>query len=202
MAKLEIRNPFCIAVGVSSMAEYLPYMRGVFEQAEWNNKADGHKSTLSSYDVFVFNHPKFGTDEKAEEFKNVILNRCVDYLNFLDIDCFGKELVLKNLWLNEMESGISHQRHNHYGSLFSGCIYVDLPVNSSGITLYNPSDRYDRIPTYYNNYNSANSGSWTYYPKEGDIFVWESYLEHSVEKSYFEGVRRSIAFDLLLKDKE
>ena len=203
MAKFEIRNTFSVAVGVFSMTEYLPYMRRVFEQAELSTTVEGHKTTLSSYDSLSFGHTKdFGVGEEAEEFKKAIVNRCVNYLDFLNIDCSGKELVIKNLWLNEMVSGATHRRHSHYGSLFSGCIYVDLPVDSSGITLYNPSDRYDRIPTNYNRFHSANSGLWTYHPEEGDIFVWESYLHHSVEMSHFEGVRRSIAFDLILKDEE
>jgi hypothetical protein len=35
-------------------------------------------------------------------------------------------------------------------------------------------------------------------PKEGEVFFWKSDLEHEVPPTDFKGVRRSIAFDIIV----
>ena len=112
------------------------------------------------------------------------------------------EFRVANLWFNEMESGSNHPKHAHYGSVLSGCFYVEVPPNSGGITFYGPLARIDKADLRVEDYTIFNSISWTILPEAGNMLLWESYLQHEVPTSVFIGKRRSIAFDVSLDIKE
>jgi uncharacterized protein (TIGR02466 family) len=111
------------------------------------------------------------------------------------------KLVVTGLWLNEMESNAEHKSHQHYGSLLSGCFYVNVPQDSGGIRFTGPLSRIDKATPEITNYTVFNSHSWTITPEKGNMLLWESYLIHQVVDTQFIGKRRSIAFDVSLEHK-
>ena len=50
-------------------------------------------------------------------------------------------------------------------------------------------------------YNETNSTTWTYVPKNGDIYLFPSFLKHSVEKNLNKKNRYSLAFNFLPSGK-
>jgi uncharacterized protein (TIGR02466 family) len=111
------------------------------------------------------------------------------------------QITIPNLWFLKMFSGSSHKIHHHYGYTFSGVYYVTAPENSDKIILYNTLNDIFHHKLDSKEFTSSNSYSWWVPTPTGTIILFPSYLKHSVPAAEFEGIRRSIAFDIILKPK-
>ena len=112
------------------------------------------------------------------------------------------EIIVENLWLNEMTSGSSHLKHNHSGYTLSGTFYVDTPEPSNKIEFYNLVDDIGLQKVLdATEWTPSNSANWWLPVEPGTICIFPSYLKHSVPAAEFDGVRRSIAFDITLRKK-
>lgn len=115
-------------------------------------------------------------------------------------DIYDVEIV--NMWLNEMTTGSVHLKHNHFGYTLSGCFYVETPTPSNKIEFYSLADDIGvQKILKVDQWTIANSSSWWLPVEPGTICIFPAYLKHGVPKEEFEGVRRSIAFDINLKLK-
>ncbi|RZD43312.1 MAG: hypothetical protein CXT73_00955 [Methanobacteriota archaeon] len=110
----------------------------------------------------------------------------------------GNELIpqVNDVWYVKLKAGDFHILHEHSnsGATVSGAIYLDVPdvpypqgtINwippGSGDTMYN--------------------GSWGIQPKNGDVFMWPSWLLHTVFPFRGEGVRTMISFNSVLLTKK
>jgi uncharacterized protein (TIGR02466 family) len=111
------------------------------------------------------------------------------------------QIIIPNLWFLKMVSGSSHKVHHHYGYTFSGVYYVTAPENSDKIILYNTLNDIFHHKLESKEFTSSNSYSWWFPTTPGTIILFPSYLKHSVPAAEFEGIRKSIAFDIILKPK-
>ena len=112
------------------------------------------------------------------------------------------EIEVVNMWLNEMYSDSVHLKHNHFGYTLSGVFYVETPPPSNKIEFYSLADDIGVqkiLKT--EKWTPTNSSSWWIPVEAGTICIFPSYLKHGVPLEKFEGIRRSIAFDILLKLK-
>jgi uncharacterized protein (TIGR02466 family) len=199
---MEITPIFQVALGTSNHVELVPIARQLFEENKnlLRSTDNGLMTTLQSYNSKqncatlqnqnAVNHIKKIIIEDAKIFY-AKLGYAIEYLDF-DVD---------NLWLNEMPSKSQHVPHLHYGYQISGCFYVDTPQNSNLIKLYTPLRRLEHGDNPIVNYNQYNGQFYANYVKEGDLVMWESTIQHSVPSVEFEGIRRSIAFDLKIGKK-
>jgi uncharacterized protein (TIGR02466 family) len=113
------------------------------------------------------------------------------------------DIVVSNLWLNEMPGNTEHPKHNHYGYSYSGCFYVSCPNDSGKIMFHSLNHEIGNQKSYHvTEHNVFNSNFWWIPVEPGTIAIWPSYLKHSVPVQNFEGVRRSIAFDVTLYAKQ
>ena len=197
-----IKPIFSIGVGKATDIENLHVAKNIFvENQNLFKLANGQKlfrTTLKSYSPKYVDNLEYKNKEDIEQIKESIRKKSIDYLTICGYKADVLEVKVHNIWLNEMEKNCVHENHMHYGYTLSGCYYVEVPKNSGKI-VFNDINKVDSCNTLsINEYTPYNSGSWSFVPEEGDMFFWKSTLQHEVPSSSFEGVRRSIAFDVIV----
>ena len=118
---------------------------------------------------------------------------------------FGKEINLNvkgsldNLWVNINGYKDSNNVHNHPGCLVSGVYYIKTHKDCGNITFYHPSHLllpYDWRHVI-GEYNSYNSSTWWYPSIESILYLFPSWLEHSVNPNLSKKEKRiSVSFNI------
>lgn len=138
------------------------------------------------------------TRPDAQPLISFLVKSGFEYLEAQGYKIVGLPLKVNRIWLNEMESGHSHPTHDHYGQVLSGTLYVDMPPGAPGICFDTLRKGLFQAPLEIREHTIFNSDAWEAIPQEGQILMWPSYVPHYVNAAEFEGVRRSIAFDLAM----
>lgn len=183
----------------------IPYALSLFQ--DWQKQPQEYTqpnfaTTLSDYDPL-------GTSVSKDLLSTNSGKIIIDYIKesvikFLkeNKQSINYDIEVTNLWLNEMTSGSVHLKHNHAGYTLSGCFYVETPAPSNKIEFYSLVDDIGLQKVLnVKEWTHANSSSWWIPVDPGVICIFPSYLKHSVPQEEFSGVRRSIAFDIILKVK-
>lgn len=106
-------------------------------------------------------------------------------------------LIITDMWAN-INYGLNthNQVHTHYGIL-SGVFYVQAPEGSGNLNILNPGMNC-LWPGHYkaNSRNQYNAEAVMIKPKEGTLFMWPSYIPHSVDCNDVDVDRISIAFNI------
>jgi len=98
-------------------------------------------------------------------------------------------------WINVTDKNQSHHRHNHPNSFISGSFYIETDDRDK-ITFYNPKQPIYEIES--EEFTPYNSGQWWMPSKTGNLLLFPSTLEHSVETKKHEGYRVSLSFNTQL----
>ena len=138
-------------------------------------------------------------NNECNAFKKTIEINASKFANELGYKAENYTPHMESFWLNEMKKGNASPRHTHYTKHFSGCFYVDMPNKAPGIKFYSPVSRIDKPTIDVRQHGTFNSTMWEFLPEEGQLYMWESWIEHEVVPTDFEGVRRTAAFDIMLK---
>lgn len=198
---MNIYTPFVVPIGVFDLSRFLPDIRLAFDAAKKTgdltvgSKKAGFWTTLKTYQDDSKEDLKFLAEPSA--FENALLDASVEFASAIGYSASKENLKVRNLWLNQMESGTEHGPHRHPAKQFSGCFYVDVPENSGDIMFHSFRERFDYLPPDVQQYTVFNADTYSYAPKEGELFLWESWLKHSVPSANFVGVRRSMAIDIV-----
>jgi uncharacterized protein (TIGR02466 family) len=208
---MNIMPLFMAGVGRADASKFLPFARDLFvkEKSQLkpvkNINAPLDPEFTTTLDWYLPGSTKatayLVSTKEGKELINFLVDNSILFLDGLGFDVSRYNFQLSAFWINEMTSGTYHQKHSHFGKIVSGTFYVDMPVNSAGITYYNPMviSRYELDNKTYSNFNSS---SWTLNPKEGEVYFWESNISHEVRQAEFKGIRRSIAFDVTIVAKK
>jgi uncharacterized protein (TIGR02466 family) len=192
---MQVLPVFSMPVVKTEAPQFLESCRSLFDgRVALHYSAEGHDTSLTGY----FDSKNPVDIEGIDSFRNFLCSMAIEYIKAIGYKASVYEARVAGIWLNEMISGGTHKKHSHYGHHLSGCYYVEMPKNSSGILFHSFIERFDKMDIEIENFNSFNSSSWVCPVEVGDLLIWESYLKHEVPKSEFEGKRRSIAFDILL----
>lgn len=203
---MELLALFVTGIGVVSEPSSLALARKIF--ADNQNVlspasiSPNFETTLGTYYCEQADTAKYVNESDVEQLKQVIKNNAFKYLETIGYDVSRFDLKVPNLWLNEMQSGSTNPPHQHYGYNLSGTYYVDIPENSGDILFVNPVSTNSCPGDFIQTYTPFNSATWSISPKEGDMFFWRSDLTHSVPAVKFDGIRRSMAFDVLITPKK
>jgi uncharacterized protein (TIGR02466 family) len=195
-------NPiFSLCVGVDDLSEHLASAREVFVENKKYFKPSvldaGMRTTLENYVRPQTHYHK--ESAKLDVIKEAILSKAHDFISACGYNSDVYRCEFSNIWLNEMEKHSAHKPHYHYGANISGCFYVDIPDNTSKIVFSHNFLSLDTLNIFgVRDYLPVNSSNWSFMPKEGEVFFWKSDLEHEVPPTDFKGVRRSIAFDIIV----
>ena len=119
---------------------------------------------------------------------------------------FGKEINLnvkgrlQNLWVNINGYKDSNIKHLHPGCLISGAYYIKTHKDCGDIIFYHPSHlqmQHNWLQYKPDEYNSYNSASWWYPSEEGTLYLFPSWLEHSVKPNLSKREKRiSVSFNI------
>jgi uncharacterized protein (TIGR02466 family) len=199
---MEINAIFVTGIGVVSEPNSLKLAQKIFAENKNtlmpSTKSKHFNTSLNQYYLGKANIRKFSNEDDVNQLKQIIKTNAFKYLEMIGYDVHKIDLEVINFWLNEMQNESFHVSHNHYGFNLSGTYYVEVPQNSGSILFTNPSNVNTCASLPVKEYTPLNSEIWTLNPKEGDMFFWKSDLMHSVPLIKFDGIRRSIAFDILI----
>ena len=115
-----------------------------------------------------------------------------EYVKEIDEDISSLKVSIKDCWFVVLKEGDFHILHEHHygGAILSGAIYLDVPkkpwpqgninwiANGPSVHMFN--------------------SSWGLQPTSGDVFVWPSWLKHTVYPFKGEGERIMISFNTTL----
>ena len=108
---------------------------------------------------------------------------------------------LTNCWININQKHNSNQVHTHANSILSGVYYIKTPEKCGNIQFWHPAvDLMDRdwrfnLESNFNSYNRYNSTQWWLPSKEGMLYIFPSWLKHSVDPNMSDKERISISFN-------
>lgn len=188
---------YILPVGYVEAKQFIEPAREWFERVNYRKVNEGYGTSLGHYGDNLEVVDLSGIQEMPQgpEFIAAVLSAATDFTTAMGYAV--KDLKLTRLWVNEMTSNGHHIRHAHYGKTISGCYYVDMPENCSGIQFETPTATQFKAPLTVKTPNHFNSPVFSLHPRPGDLCLWESHVQHFVDPTPFEGVRRSIAFDIV-----
>lgn len=119
-----------------------------------------------------------------------------------EIDIFsekilGEEASLKptQSWLNFNPTFSKHTKHFHTNSILSGVIYIKTDEKTGNINFHTPFERFNMIRNKIVTYNDYNFEHVFFTPEPYQLFLFPSFLSHSVDKNESEVTRISLAFN-------
>jgi len=102
-------------------------------------------------------------------------------------------------WATICQKNEESERHKHCNSMYSAVYYNKCDEDISDISFYNnnwTSNNYDLETTEFNTFNSS---SWSFKPKDKLLIIFPSSMYHRILKSYGEINRYSIACNFVPK---
>jgi uncharacterized protein (TIGR02466 family) len=198
---MELQPIYALTIAKFDASEFVDYGKSLFDgQIELTSTegAASYKTSILYYDSGRTNSVPFLDSDPLREF---ICKCSVEFAAILGYSTEPYE-PSASIWINEMTSGSHHKLHNHYGTNFSGCFYIEIPENSGFINFQTLLERYDKAPLDVKEYTLFNSGTWTVEVKKGDLLMWESFLYHQVKPTTYEGKRLCLGFDVVMNRKK
>ena len=185
----------------SSFVEYGKSLFDVGIPINASTTSDGYKTSLTK--IYTGSTPAdLPPLPNSEELEKFIVKCGEEFASAIGFNTELYDISVRNIWINEMTQGGFNELHNHYGSNFSGCFYVDIPENSGFISFQTLLGRIDTAPLQVKNFTVFNSVEANVKVFAGDLYIWESHVKHQVKPAVYEGKRRSVAFDIGLEFKE
>jgi uncharacterized protein (TIGR02466 family) len=105
------------------------------------------------------------------------------------------QLDLYNIWININPPGSYNHLHSHAGSVLSGVYYVDATENQGNIQFERTDNGEYHIPAQVEKETYYTSTRATYASKTGALYIFPSWLKHSVQGNQSTADRISISFN-------
>lgn len=143
--------------------------------------------------IFILNN------KKIKKLNNEIKNHLNIYLyNQLKIKDNIKFKMLNSWCIKHIKDDWA-QKHSHSNSFLSGIVYLKTNKNSGNLIFYKnvywQNIFYKSVDIEFKEYTETNSDIWSITPKNGDIILFPSFLEHSVTYNKSKEDRYSCAFN-------
>jgi uncharacterized protein (TIGR02466 family) len=143
-------------------------------------------------------------DNELQDFIGQIISNVISYLNITN---FKKNLNVKlnTIWCNINEYKDFNVSHIHTDSVISGVYYIKTPTNCGNIIFSNPAQnimQYNWPDKLKEKLDEKNSMSWWLPAEKNLLYIFPSYLYHTVESNLNKEENRiSLSFDISLYDK-
>ena len=123
-----------------------------------------------------------------------------EVINFSkDFGVLTNNIICTESWINLAEAGNYQEYHIHPASHFSVVYYVNSPDNSGNIIFKSHEAISDMFPIPADILTPANYKTYSYTPKNNDLLIFRSNLNHMVEKNISNEDRVSISANFCLK---
>jgi uncharacterized protein (TIGR02466 family) len=171
--------------------------RLVVQYIEENNLIEQGSTSKELLTTFYDNKDFLGKLDDYELLKFInYKSRDFLHLRGFDTKCF---LEITS-WLQFYPPGTHFNKHDHYGAILSGVLYLKAPERCGSIRFYNPITGrratdvfFERLKLESNTYNYHYV---EYTPVEGEMILFESWLEHSVDMNMSNENRIAISFNI------
>jgi uncharacterized protein (TIGR02466 family) len=119
-----------------------------------------------------------------------------------DIDFASCDVAVTGAWLNVNDSRNCMNTEHIHGDVFSGVFYLKCPEGSGTFNVPNTSlNRMWDGCKFFAEKNGYTAESVNFKPVEGDIYLFPSYLPHSVSPNNHDDERISISFNIITLPK-
>lgn len=142
---------------------------------------------------------------QIKNLKHKILQAVKHFTNeVLDIE---ENFELTTSWVNKYEKDDLNDKHSHPNAMISGVYYIESDETSAPIIFNKPYCHTNLFhetikPTFKNkNNNQYNLDYYGLNPKTGDLYIFPSWLEHTVPPQESTKVRWSLAFNCFVRGK-
>lgn len=132
-----------------------------------------------------------------KEIKKFILKSVSDYISEIYKPKNKIDSYITNSWINYINTGQYHHKHNHPNSFISGVFYLKASPGQDRIEFY--SDRYNQVQIQSEEYNRINSEKYFIGVSSGDLLLFPSRLSHEVEPSLNSEPRISLSFNTFVR---
>ena len=138
---------------------------------------------------------------KSETLKKIIIDSLSGFLPMSE----NVSMVIEG-WKNINFPGSFNVKHNHPRSNLSGVLWIKAPKDSGNIVFTSPQffDKFQELYSYNDEFKLKSNAYMTYYfiPKEGNILIFPSSLEHEVKENKSNEDRISYSFNIKLIHEE
>ena len=139
-------------------------------------------------------------DCKSEILKNIIMS------SVSKLPMSGNFSCTIEGWKNINEPGNFNVPHSHPRSHLSGVLWIKIPKNSGNIVFESPEifNKYQELDSYSDEFRFNSNNYMTYYftPKEGNILIFSSNLQHEVNENKSNEDRISYSFNITLTNEK
>jgi len=105
---------------------------------------------------------------------------------------------ITSAWVNFNDNRAAHNSEHVHTDTYSGVFYLQIPEKSGQISFTNPGmNKLWQGLACGEEKNKFTAEHLKFEPKEGDLFLWPSYLPHSVLPNNHDDVRISISFNII-----
>lgn len=147
-----------------------------------------NEGNTTSKDRKILDHEKF------KELRDFIDASIHEYFDGIAKPEFDVKLRITQSWLNYTEPGQFHHKHAHPNSVLSAVFYVDADPEIDRIYFYN-NHGYKQISFKTREWNIFNSEAWWLPVGSGDLVVFPSHFQHSVQVKSGTNTRISLALN-------
>ena len=135
-------------------------------------------------------------DCKSETLKNIIISSVSKLPMSGNLSCNIEG------WKNINKPGNFNIPHSHPRSHLSGVLWIKTPKNCGNIVFESPEifNRYQELDSYSDESKFDSNNYMTYYftPKEGNVLIFSSNLQHEVKENKSDEDRISYSFNITL----
>jgi len=182
---MNIVSLFPTAVGQFKFGRKLTDDEYAFMAAQEKKPNEGN---TTSKDRKILEHEQF---KDLREFVDASIHKYFDEIVKPEFDV---KLRITQSWLNYTEPGQYHHKHAHPNSVLSAVFYVDADPEVDKIFFYN-NHGYKQISFKVRDWNLFNSESWWLPVGSGDLVVFPSNFQHSVQVKSGTNTRISLALN-------
>ena len=146
---------------------------------------------VSNYNGFQSQDIKSGdcpAIDRLVKLLNDEMNTCANQVGM-------RHLEIQNLWININPPNSYNHLHNHVGSVLSGVYYVDATPEQGNIQFERNDNAEYHIPTKVAKETYYTSTRATYAGKTNALYIFPSWLKHSVQGNKSNTDRISISFN-------
>ena len=138
-------------------------------------------------------------DPLFSELNDTITKHVFDFANNYG-DMNNRTVRCTGAWINVSSPGNYQEYHNHTQNHFSAVYYVKVPEKSGNIVFRSYDHVGDMFPLPFNINAEKEPAFRTYYliPRESDLIIFRSNLEHMVQKNRSNEARISIALNFTI----
>ena len=166
----------------SVIHKYCSKLKSVAKGVVHSNQGGWQSPPITPNDLPVLSSE---IEKHANVFKNTFL--------------FKNPLKICNMWININNYKDSNLEHYHHQCTLSGVYYVKVPPKSGSLRFIHPASaviQSDWHGVKKENYNKYNAEQWIFKPQENVLFLFPSWLKHSVEPHLNKKERVSLSFNL------